>query len=121
MREDGQELEVVMTWEAIYDVTDIAEYIEMWFGINRADQFQEQMYHAIQELGYSAGIMGMTHIQYRGFDIYQKIFSPSIIFYIIKDGKVHILRVLRHERDWEKILKEQSTYTYPDDNTDKEK
>ncbi|CCX85845.1 putative uncharacterized protein [Clostridium sp. CAG:590] len=54
MREDGQELEVVMTWEAIYDVTDIAEYIEMWFGINRADQFQEQMYHAIQELGYSA-------------------------------------------------------------------
>ncbi len=28
---------------------------------------------------------------------------------------VHILRVLRHERDWENILKRQLEYTYPDD------
>ena len=28
---------------------------------------------------------------------------------------VHILRVLRHERDWENILKGQLEYTYPDD------
>ena len=85
MREEGQELKIVMTWEAIYDITDIADYIELWFGVDR------------------------------GYDIYEKIFNPSIIFYIVKDGMVHILRVLRHERDWENILKGQLEYTYPDD------
>ena len=40
MREEGQELKIVMTWEAIYDITDIADYIELWFGVDRADQFQ---------------------------------------------------------------------------------
>lgn len=115
MREEGQELKIVMTWEAIYDITDIAEYIELWFGVDRADQFQMQIQDSIQELSYSAGMMGMTYIQYRGYDIYEKIFNPSIIFYIVKDGMVHILRVLRHERDWENILKGQLEYTYPDD------
>ena len=28
--------------------------------------------------------------------------------------EIHILRVLRHERDWENILLQRSTYTYPE-------
>ena len=31
-----------------------------------------------------------------------------------EDGKIHILRVLRHERDWENILLQRPTYTYPE-------
>ena len=31
---------VILTWEAIYDVTDIADYIEAEFGQARADRFQ---------------------------------------------------------------------------------
>lgn len=27
--------------------------------------------------------------------------------------EIHILRVLRHERDWEHILSQRLTYTYP--------
>ena len=38
-----QEHNVVLTWEAIYDVADIAEYIEADFGIERADQFQDDI------------------------------------------------------------------------------
>lgn len=38
-----QEYEVILTWEAIYDVTDIADYIEAEFGQNRADRFQEDI------------------------------------------------------------------------------
>lgn len=33
-----QERKVILTWEAIYDVTDIADYIEQEFGRERADQ-----------------------------------------------------------------------------------
>lgn len=32
MKEEMQERKVVLTWEAIYDVTDIADYIEQEFG-----------------------------------------------------------------------------------------
>lgn len=77
MQEKRQELDIFLTWEAIYDITDITEYIE----------------------------------------IYQKNFSPSIIFYIIKDDAVHVLRVLRHEQDWKNLLKRQKQYTYPDGST----
>lgn len=38
-----QEYKVILTWEAIYDVTDIAEYIEGMFGIERADYFQHEI------------------------------------------------------------------------------
>ena len=33
----------VLTWEAIYDVTNIADYIESEFGAERADKFQEEI------------------------------------------------------------------------------
>ncbi|MDU3308509.1 MAG: hypothetical protein E7F06_21300 [Lachnospiraceae bacterium] len=32
-----QEYKIILTWEAIYDVTDIADYIEEEFGQQRAD------------------------------------------------------------------------------------
>ena len=64
---------VIWSWEAIYDVADIADYIEMCFGLD-----------------------------------------PSIIFYFVDDAKrsVYIIRVLRHERNWQKILREGISYTF---------
>lgn len=38
-----QEHKVVITWEAIYDIADIADYIELDFGKNRADKFQSDI------------------------------------------------------------------------------
>ncbi len=32
--------EVILTWEAMYDITDITEYIEIQFGKERSDRFQ---------------------------------------------------------------------------------
>ena len=45
-----QEFEVILTWEAIYDVVDIAEYIENEFGIERADKFQKDMEKQMEKL-----------------------------------------------------------------------
>ena len=74
----------LLTREAIYDIADIAEYIEVDFGIDRADEFQN--------------------------DIKEQI---NLLFYVIKEQEVHILRVLREERDWESILRKEQRYTYP--------
>lgn len=109
-----QEHKVILTWESIYDITEIADYIEAEFGLNRANKFQNDVQKQLEDLEIYGGIFGKTHILYRSYYIYKKIFSPSIIFYIIKEPEreIHVLRVLREERDWEKILTQQQEYTY---------
>ena len=51
-----QEYKIILTWEAIYDVTDIADYIEEEFGQQRADRFQsdlkEQMQFCTEDIPY---------------------------------------------------------------------
>lgn len=113
--EEVRERKVILTWEAIYDVTEIADYIEREFGRERADRFEYDMKREISEIGFLGGIFGDTHIYYRAYTIFKKPFPPSIIFYIVKEfeKEIHILRVLRQERDWEKLLKEKQDYTYP--------
>lgn len=111
-----QERKVILTWEAIHDVADIADYIEQKFGQDRADQFEYDMKHEIKEIGFLGGIFGNTHFYYRTYTIFKKPFPPSVIFYIVKEPEkeIHILRILRQERDWEKTLKEMQDYTYPE-------
>ena len=110
-----QERKVILTWEAIYDITDIADYIEAYFGVERANRFQQDIQKQMLSLETVGGVFGRTHIKYRSYAIYKKPFPPSIIFYIVKDPEkeVHILRVLREERDWETILLKDQEYTYP--------
>ena len=45
-----RERKVVLTWEAIYDVTDIADYIEQEFGRARADQFERDIKQEIKDI-----------------------------------------------------------------------
>lgn len=105
---------VILTWEAVYDVAEAADYIESAFGVERADYFQNDMQKQMENLGTMGTMFGKTNIYYRGYCIYKKPFPPSVIFYIIKEPEkeIHVLRVLRQERDWEKMLAEQQDYTY---------
>ena len=96
-----QEYKIILTWEAIYDVTDIADYIEEEFGQQRADRFQSDLKEQMQNLSQFSTAFPRTQILYRGYSIHKRSFPPSIIFYIIMEEtkEIHILRVLRHERD----------------------
>ena len=47
---------VILTWEAIYDVTDIADYIEAEFGQARADRFQNDIQAQMKKLGASQSL-----------------------------------------------------------------
>ena len=103
---------VILTWEAIYDVTDIADYIEAEFGQARADRFQNDIQAQMKKLGYMSGVFPKTHILYRNYYIHKK----SIIFYVFMEHtqEIHILRVLREERDWTRVLEQEPNYTYPE-------
>ena len=78
--------------------------------------FQSDLKEQMQNLSQFSTAFPRTQILYRGYSIHKRSFPPSIIFYIIMEEtkEIHILRVLRHERDWENILLQRSTYTYPE-------
>lgn len=96
-------------------MTDITDYIEAEFGQIRADRFQDNIKRQMAKLGYMGSVFPKTHILYRNYSIQKKPFPPSIIFYVLMEDKqeVHILRVLREERDWQHILNNTQNYTYP--------
>lgn len=80
-----QEYKIILTWEAIYDVTDIADYIEEEFGQQRADRFQSDLKEQMQNLGQFSTAFPRTQILYRGYSIHKRAFPPSIIFYTINE------------------------------------
>ena len=110
----ADEYSVRWSRESIYDIADISDYIELRFGIDRADKFNEDISTEGEKLGRQYKMYTDTGIYYRKKLIYKKVMSPSIIFYCIDDNTqtVYIIRVLRHERDWQKILRETISYTF---------
>ena len=105
---------VAWSREAIYDVADIADYIELRFGKERADRFNDEIDAEGEALGRDYRMYTGIGIYYRKKLILKKLFDPSIIFYFVDDSSqtVYIIRVLRHERNWQKILKEGINYTF---------
>lgn len=109
-----RDYDVVWSREAIYDVADIADYIELRFGRDRADRFHGDIDVEGEALGRDFRMYTGTGIYYRKRLILKKLFDPSIIFYFVDDTcqTVFIIRVLRHERNWQKILREGISYTF---------
>ena len=56
MSDEMHDYKVILTWEAIYDVTDIADYIEAEFGQARADRFQNDIQAQMKKLGVSQSL-----------------------------------------------------------------
>ena len=110
-----KERKVILTWESIYDITDIAEEIEFNFGKRVADKFQLEIAQKIFSLNQDADVFRDIGIEYRGWSIKRRIYKKSLIFYIVKDmeNEVHVIRVLTSDQKWEDIISEDDEYTYP--------
>lgn len=111
-----KERKIILTWEAIYDIVDSEVWIYDNFGEMRASKYRPAMRKELSDLTYQAGLFGDTHLDYRGYTIYKRPFSPAIIFYIIQDDGIHVLRILREEVDWYDYFKKHKDfeYSYPD-------
>ena len=62
MPDEMHDYKVILTWEAIYDVTDITDYIEAEFDQTRADRLQNDIQSQMKKLGYLSGSFPKTHI-----------------------------------------------------------
>ena len=107
-----QGLKVRVSVKAANDIADIADYIEVEFGQKRADRFLSEIRKQIQNLQIFSRQYGDTGIVYRGHMICKKVFAPSVILFYIEDETVFVMRVLREERLWQKIIKEDIDYEF---------
>ena len=107
--------EVKWSHEAIYDAADIIDYIELNFGYRRADRFEDEINEEVEKLGTDHSFYtDADGIYYRGYLIRKKPFSPSIIFFFVDRNTetVYVIRILRHETNWQQLLKETLFYTF---------
>ena len=107
-----QKRNVKLTNEAIYDIVDTEEYITIKFGKKRALEYHASIYKEISALSTNATIFPSTGLLYRNYIIYKLPFPPAIIFWVVKDDGVHVLRVPREESDWETFFKTHKYYEY---------
>lgn len=104
-------MNLLVTVEAIYDIADIVDYIADEFGEERAFQFEVDIERRFERLEHYTHVD--TGIRYLSHAIYKDVFSPSLIFFVVMDDAVHVLRVLREERDWRGLLRKKQRYDYP--------
>ena len=100
--------------EAIYDAADIADYIEDSFGYERSKKFEDDIKAEVGKLSEQYQSYTGVGIFYRGYLIHRKPFPPSLIFYIVDNNTetVSIIRILRHEQNWQETLRNTLFYTF---------
>ena len=73
------ERKVFITYEAIYDIVESSEYINLYFGEEREQKFRNDIKNEIRALSTDASLYVSSGFKYRGYVIYKKPFSPAII------------------------------------------
>ena len=103
---------VHLTNEILYDIADLADNIEENFGSQYADVFEQEITDTLNRLSSHQNIYPGTGVFYRGSEIRKVVMRPSLIFYVVLEDGIHALRALRQERNWEKVLRTETDYTY---------
>lgn len=73
---------IVLAWESIYDVAEIAEYIEDKFSQEKADEFQENIQREFCKITTNAKLYQKTYIYIVGM-IFIKRFSNHLLSSIL--------------------------------------
>jgi len=81
-------------------------------GPNMPMFFEQEVKEILQNLGDRFNQYPGTGIFYRGSEIRKIVMRPSLIFFVVLEDGVHALRALRQERNWSKILRTETNYTY---------
>lgn len=111
-KEGVQERKVLVTYEATYDIADTEEYIAVQFGDKRADKYSKDIRKQLMDLSIKGTAYSKSGFKYRNYIIYKKLFSPAIIFWIIKENSIHVLRVLRENYNWQRYFRTHRYYEY---------
>lgn len=106
---------VVVTQEALEDISDLAKYIIDTFKNQKAaNDFLDAYNRQVEVLRtFPIGYRGIS-IEYRGYEIRLKPFDTYNMFFVVDDRmrQIVILRLLKNLQDWKQILRMKTEYHF---------
>lgn len=97
------------TYASRKDIIEKRQYILTTFKYHQyAENFMNKIKKATNNLKNFPKKNVITNFQYRGREIYLKVFQSYLIFYVIdkEEAVITILRVLQERQNWKNILEQ---------------
>lgn len=95
-----------MSKDALQDIKSIKTYILQTFMYREyAENFSRKIKSAIKALDSFAEGYEKTGYIIDGFEIYYKPYSTYLIFFVVEDMTVTVIRVLKDRMYWQAIIK----------------
>lgn len=103
--ESPKKYKVVLAKDALWDIKENKKYIWKNFGYREyAENFSKKIKAAIKALDSFAEGYEKTGYIIEGLEVYYKPYSTYLIFYVVEDTKVTVIRVLKDRMYWKAIM-----------------
>lgn len=104
--EQPTKYKIRLTSDAKEDIAQIKRYILHTFKYREtAEAFSRNIRNAISKLSPFSEAYKKTGLLIQGLEVYYKPYSTYLIFFVIKQDKVIVIRVLKDRMYWQSIMK----------------
>ena len=96
---------ILLSKDALQDIKDNKSYILKNFKYREyAENFSKKIKKAIKELDPFADGYEKTGFVIEGLEVYYKPYSTYLIFFVVEDATVTVVRVLKDRMYWQAII-----------------
>lgn len=96
---------IIISKDALLDIKSTKEYILNTFKYcEYAENFSQKIKNAIKELGSFPKAYEATEYIIEGLRVYFKPYSTYLIFFVIEDSTITVIRVLKDRMYWQSII-----------------
>ena len=101
-----QKYKIVISKDALLDIKSTKKYILDTFKYREyAENFSTKIKKAIKELDAFPKGYESTGYVIEGLDIYYKPYSTYLIFFVVEDSVITVIRVLKDRMYWQAIIR----------------
>lgn len=103
--ENSTNYKVCLTSDARNDIVQIKRYILNTFRYREtAEVFSKNIKYAISKLSPFSKAYAKTGLLIQGLEVYYKPHSTYLMFFVVKEDKVIVIRILKDRMHWQSII-----------------
>lgn len=103
----SNEYKIVLSRDALDDISSIKKYILNNFGYREyAEKFSKKIKEAIQKIKLFPKSYKKTEYSIEGLDVYFKPYDTYLIFFVINESTITIIRILKDRMYWQSIIEQ---------------
>ncbi|MGC6174907.1 type II toxin-antitoxin system RelE/ParE family toxin [Lacrimispora sp. 38-1] len=103
--ENSTNYKVCLTSDARNDIVEIKRYILNTFRYREtAEAFSKNIKYVISKLSPFSKAYAKTGLLIQGLEVYYKPHSSYLLFFVVKENKVIVIRILKDRLHWQSII-----------------